>query len=59
MRSYQVTIEDDMGEIYEGTLTTDKIDISDIVRIRLMTRMPLYRTGVVIMFEEVGTYEQG
>ena len=52
MKHYYVTIEHDYQGVYEGIIVTDKIEINDEVTIKLHTRKPTYKTGLVIMFQE-------
>ncbi len=49
---WEVTIENDLGEIWEGIVEREELQINDYVRIRLHTRAPRWEQGIVIMFQE-------
>ncbi len=53
MKRWDVTIENDLGEIWEGITTREALEINDYVRIRLYTRAPRWEQGVVIMVQEI------
>lgn len=52
MKHYLVTIEHDYHGVYEGILVAESVEINDEVTIKLHTRKPQYKTGIVIMFQE-------
>ncbi len=53
MKIFDVTVEDDGGNVWEGEYEGDEIEIGDFVYITLHTRMPTTAWGTVIMFQEV------
>lgn len=52
MKKWDVTIEDDAGVVWEGTVVREKLEINDYVTIRLHTKQPREAWGYVIMFQE-------
>lgn len=53
MKTFDVTVEDDAGNVWEGAYEGDKIEIGDFVYVTLHTKMPTTAWGTVIMFVHV------
>lgn len=47
---YNVTVENDLGEVAEGVYDFEELEIGQRVKVKLHTREPQYAYGVCIMF---------